>query len=256
MPTLPERPRISPTGREIHRRLDSGHPRRQLCGRSCRCQGHGLAADRCREWSCITDTGSETPREVRESAFAHLHRFRLLWIRWETGDDVPEAFFASERAHSSAGGACTAGPGPRPGNRGAGALAPPPHRPRLHRPHPHPHRHRTHPHTHPHPTPAPTQDVPAQDRDRPPPLHLGMGMNELNAATGIAQSGNGRRGRSTPPRPVQGSPGLGPRSWVEAARNLQGKGRDGVTSCVWTTTSNQLASDPPDMWWAPSSRGS
>ncbi|MFJ4710026.1 hypothetical protein ACIP6I_35050 [Streptomyces anulatus] len=62
---------------------------------------------------------------MRESAFAHLHRFRLLWIRWETGDDVPEAFFASERAHSSAGGACTAGPGPRPGNRGTGALAPP-----------------------------------------------------------------------------------------------------------------------------------
>ncbi|MFD8958714.1 hypothetical protein ACFV0W_17615 [Streptomyces anulatus] len=45
------------------------------------------------------------------------------------------------------------------------------------------------PHTH--PIPAPTQDGPAPDCDRPPPLHLGMGMNDLYAATGMAQSGTG-----------------------------------------------------------------
>ncbi len=34
---------------------------------------------------------------MRESAFAHLYRFRHLRIRWETGDDIHETFLASER---------------------------------------------------------------------------------------------------------------------------------------------------------------
>ncbi|MFJ1677226.1 hypothetical protein ACIODT_19860 [Streptomyces sp. NPDC088251] len=47
-----------------------------------------LIARRCTEHG----SGLGTQRRLVERAFAHLHRFRRLRIRWEIRDDIHEAF--------------------------------------------------------------------------------------------------------------------------------------------------------------------
>ncbi|WP_442816109.1 hypothetical protein [Streptomyces sp. NBC_01233] len=43
------------------------------------------------------DAGLGAQRRVVERAFAHVHRFRRLRIRWEIRDDIHEAFLALSR---------------------------------------------------------------------------------------------------------------------------------------------------------------
>jgi transposase len=58
-------------------------------------------------------SGLGTQRRVVERAFAHLHWFRRLRIRWEIRDDIHEAFLTWD-ARSSAGDACHSRPGSSP----------------------------------------------------------------------------------------------------------------------------------------------